>query len=326
MDSINITMLGMTGSGKTCFLSGMYYQMSSGIQGYTLSSDDETDIQLRNKWKKMSDRSSGANRFPVGTDSIETYRFTLEYAYQPIKNFTWLDYSGGDLEKKYTEDTESYEKLKKAILDCTCLFVCVDGSLFCADSLDKMKENVRNNCSSVINGFLSDYLNKNCKLPPIAIVITKFDMLRQSINSDDLENVIEKVIKDSFSPLFTNSDKTRIVAIFPVSIGKNISDEDYSGHLEPENIYKPLFWSVWFAIKNDSKSKKFTREKIDRIQKRIDFQKRIPILKSRQFLEDQQSKNNTRRNELEYVKRVFESIKDWEVYIGGKKCTMKDMN
>ena len=45
MGDVDFTMLGMTGSGKTCFLTGMYYEMSSGIQGYTLSSDDDIDIE-----------------------------------------------------------------------------------------------------------------------------------------------------------------------------------------------------------------------------------------------------------------------------------------
>ena len=81
MSDIDFTMLGMTGTGKTCFLTGMYYEMSSGIQGYTLSSDDDIDIELRNKWEKLCDEKNGVNRFPVGTDKTERYKFTLEYAY-----------------------------------------------------------------------------------------------------------------------------------------------------------------------------------------------------------------------------------------------------
>ena len=82
-------------------------------------------------------------------------------------------------------------------------------------------------------------------MPPIAIVITKCDKFREAKIDD-----IEEAIKESFSALFIkNRDKKKIVTIIPVSIGKNISDNDYSGRLEPVNIHIPIFWGIWFTLK-----------------------------------------------------------------------------
>lgn len=337
MDDVGFIMLGTKGTGKTCFLTGMYYEMSSGIQGYTLSSDDDIDIELRKKWEKLCDKENGEKRFPYGTDKPEQYKFTLEYAYEAIKEFNWLDYQGGDLETKSTGDIESYKKIEEAILKSTCLFICVDGQLLCEKDKDVMIENVRNRCSSKINGFLSKYQKSNNVLPPIAIVITKYDLCRY-VKCE----IMEEVIKKSFSSLFLeNHDKRKIVTIIPVSIGKNISDDNYSGRLEPINIYVPLFWGIWFSLKKDLKYYKRIEEKLI---EQVAFDKREIENIRRQFilfgrkkklkqLESVLSENGNSLSKVqallkkqnEYVESIYEQLKEIDVYIGGDKLHMDNI-
>lgn len=337
MGDVDFTMLGMTGSGKTCFLTGMYYEMSSGIQGYTLSSDDDLDIELRNKWEKLCDETNGVNRFPVGTDKTERYKFTLEYAYESIKDFTWLDYPGGDLEKKSTGNIDSYKEIEEAILKSICLFICVDGALLCETTKELMIENVRNKCSSKINGFLSKYQKNNNYLPPVSIVITKYDMCR------DLKGeVMEEVIKKSFSSLFPeNHDKHKLVTIIPVSIGRNISDDNYSGRLEPINIHLPLFWGIWFALRKelkmnkqaeDKKKDEVTSEKneIKRIKDRfIYFGRKKKLKQLEESLNEKKGvlyRIQTKiKKQTEYVDRIYTQLKDIDVYIGGDKLHMDNI-
>ena len=40
------TTLGLSGSGKTCFMAGMYYKMSAGADGYTLKTGDDEALKL----------------------------------------------------------------------------------------------------------------------------------------------------------------------------------------------------------------------------------------------------------------------------------------
>lgn len=331
MSEVDFTMLGMTGSGKTCFLIGMYYEMSSGIQSYTLSSDDDTDIKLRQSWEKLCDEENNVNRFPVGTDQTESYKFTLEYAYEPIKAFNWLDYPGGDLEKKNTGNLDSYKVIKEAILKSTCLFICVDGELLCEKDKGKMINNVRNKCSSKINSFLSDYQKNNSFLPPVSIVITKYDKCR-----DIKCEVMEDVIKKAFSSLFPeNQDRNKIVTIIPVSIGKNISDDNYSGRLEPINIHVPLFFGIWFALNKDmnlyNKAEEEKKTEVISIENEIKrktgkffcFKKKkkieslnIRLQKSKKELRILQNKI---KRQKEYIAKIHTQLEDMDVYMGGVK-------
>ena len=55
MGDTQLTILGMSGSGKTCYLLGLYYKMVAGLKGYTLKTDDDTDVLLRDRYTKLSD-------------------------------------------------------------------------------------------------------------------------------------------------------------------------------------------------------------------------------------------------------------------------------
>ena len=60
------TILGETGSGKTCYLVGMYSEMAAGIGGYSIiAKNDEDDLKLQDMYDRMYDSSLGADRFPA---------------------------------------------------------------------------------------------------------------------------------------------------------------------------------------------------------------------------------------------------------------------
>lgn len=246
MKDVNLTALGVSGSGKTCFLLGMYYEMSAGVNGYTLTTnDDEDDIELRGKWRKINDMQ-GVARFPTGTDKNGDYQFHLEYAHKRINTFHWMDYKGGIMESKSTENPEEYDELLKRIEESDCLCVFVDGKLLCKEDPEEMIRSVKDNCSSVILRFFSSYQEKKGTLPPIAIVVTKFDACKDYITKEQLT----RIIKESFSSLFTAEENTKIT-IIPVSIGMHIEDEEYAGNLKPLNISKPLFFGIYKPLKNE---------------------------------------------------------------------------
>ena len=240
------TMLGVTGSGKTCYLLGMYKKMLGGMKGYSLTTDDDTDVDLRRRYARMNDASLGNDRFPNPTNQQEILNFTLEYAYASIMSFAWIDYPGGHLDEKKSGDAEEYEKLTSYIKDSGSLFICVDGGLLQGDDDNEDKsELVKEKCSSLINPFLSTYLKENTLLPPTAIIVTKFDMCEKDVSDDDLT----EILKESFSPLFTEGGRSnRFVAILPVSLGNNISEDNNRGLLKPKNFQLPIYMGIWFAL------------------------------------------------------------------------------
>lgn len=246
MKKTKFTMLGMTGSGKTCYLLGMYKKMLGGLKGFSLTTDDDTDGELRTRYSKMDDASLGQKRFPPGTDQTDTYEFTLEYAFSPIMSFSWIDYPGGALVEKVHGDLEQYNILKQHIRESDSLFICVDGALLQGDRANEDKvELIREKCSSAINPFLSRYLRENHVLPPTALVITKTDLLGTSVTNADLKEILE----DAFSPLFAQGRNTNsLVAIISVSLGARISENECTGVLAPIGLEIPIFMGIWFAL------------------------------------------------------------------------------
>lgn len=245
MNKTQFTMLGMTGSGKTCYLLGMYKKMLAGLKGFSLTTDDDTDVNLRRRYNRMDDAALGQDRFPAGTDQTDFYDFSLEYALSSIMSFRWIDYPGGMLEAKTDGDIEQYTKLEEYVKNSSSFFICVDGALLQGDDSEEKMELLQERCSSLINPFLSRYLKNNKFFPPTAIIITKCDLCMNDTSNDDLEEILQEV----FSPLFVSgSDSNRFISIIPVSIGKNISENNYRGKLSPKNLQLPIFMGVWFAL------------------------------------------------------------------------------
>lgn len=268
MADTQITILGMSGSGKTCYLLGLYYEMGSGMRGFTITTDDDTDVKLRDRYAKMCDQSLGLERFPVGTDNFSKYEFNLQYGYNTVMTFDWMDYPGGVLERKNEGNLGEYEDLKSSINNSSTLFICVDGALLVGNNVDEKIDKVKDECSSVINTFFSDYLASNNEIPPTAIIVTKYDLCKNDTDEDELCEIIE----GAFSPFFINSDdnKKRFVTIIPVSIGVNIMSDDCSGKLKPLNIHLPIFMAIWFSlIKKIQEQKVIIQDKKQEVQNDI---------------------------------------------------------
>lgn len=245
LNQTQFTMLGMTGAGKTCYLLGMYKKMLSGLKGFSLTTDDDMDVRLRRRYENMKDASLGQKRFPPGTDQTEFYEFTLEHGFSPILPFRWIDYPGGMLDAKTDGDIKQYNALEEHVRKSSSLFICVDGALLQGDDNTEKINLLQEKCSDLINPFLSRYLKNNDFLPPTALVVTKSDLCRESTNDDDLREIIEK----AFNPLFVQgAESQRFVAVIPVSIGQNISENGYQGMLSPKQLQLPIFMGVWFAL------------------------------------------------------------------------------
>lgn len=157
MSETTMTILGTSGAGKTCYLLSMYHKMCIGMNGFTITTDDDTDVDLRHRYDQMKDRSLGNRRFPAGTDGRSQYEFTLECGYKPVMSFSWDDYPGGYLDVKGTGDMDSYKQIEQSILNSSCLFICIDGTLLQGDDIDEKISAIQDDCSIYINPFFSKY-------------------------------------------------------------------------------------------------------------------------------------------------------------------------
>lgn len=261
MADTKLTILGMSGSGKTCYFLGMFYKMTGGLKGYNLHTDDDTHTELTHRYEVLNDESKGQGRFPKPTDMPEKFNFNLQYGYQDILSFEWADYPGGYLKEKNDGDVEGYTDVKNSILNSSTLFICIDGSLLYGDDTEEKIERVRDNCSNTINHFFSEYRQENGNLPPTAFIITKYDECSQDTDLDELCEIVE----EAFSGFFTEIIGAKnITTIIPVTLGKSIKDDEYAGNLKPENIHLPIFMGIWFALRDYVKNLSSENSRINR--------------------------------------------------------------
>lgn len=314
MADTTFTILGTTGSGKTCYLTGLYYKMVRGMRGYSITTDDDSDYKLRNDYKKMQDTSLQSDRFPAGTDNLSEYEFQLEYGYNPILSFKWVDYPGGALASKNEGDYEQYQTIKNSIKNSSCLFICVDGSLLVGDDTDEKIDNIKDECSAIINPFFSEYLKENEMLPPTAILITKYDKCKDDTSSEELCTIME----ECFSPFFIKSNNTnvkRLITIIPVSLGKDLDDSSYMSKLRPINIHLPIFMGIWFAqqdlIKKYLKDIKNINKKItsDGLKKSSE-EDSFFLWRDSKLINELKDKIDNNEKEKTKIKNLIESMKN----------------
>ena len=76
-----VTVIGFMGAGKTCYMAGMYDNMSNGMKNFSLVEPDvDMDFYLQTLWEAISD---GENReWPVYIDGVEEQEYfeLLPYA------------------------------------------------------------------------------------------------------------------------------------------------------------------------------------------------------------------------------------------------------
>ena len=92
--------------------------------------------------------------------------------------------------------------------------------------------------------------NGGKNFPPIAIIVTKYDLCNRDTDQDEIRKVLEK----SFSPLFQRNDT--FIVIVPVSLGSDLQDDDSRGKFQPINLHLPIYMGIWFALKKYIKARK----------------------------------------------------------------------
>ena len=236
-----ITMLGTTGAGKTCFLVGMYADMSGGRRGFTFSTNPDDDLDLSHKWSRLIEAGPGRWPLPTGAQP-KSYTFGFNYGFRRIMEFDWVDYRGGALSERSAE--ADVQELKRYLRQSSCVMLCVSG-----EHLQEPK-----NASVVrartgigrMNSFLTDLREEierqKKELPAVIIVVTKSDYCSSRPREE-----IEEQIRDLFNPLFT-PDGGWLVSIGSVSLGTGLAADTEKGEIDPDNIHLPLVFSIYRVL------------------------------------------------------------------------------
>lgn len=235
-----ITMLGVTGSGKTCFIYAMYDFMQKVQNGFTfITNDPDVDMDLNEGWESIA----FDGHWPDGTQGVNTYDFTVLFKSRPIMEFSWCDYRGGALLERSTE--QDVKVLHNTIFDSECLIICIGAdkikAIISGDIRKAHKEMVR------LNNLILRYANERKRRIPIIFALTKADLY----TPQDQQQVLG-IIKEYFSSLYQQGSGW-FFAVVPVSLG-NFEDSENNdklirGIVAPKNIHIPVLFFLHSILK-----------------------------------------------------------------------------
>lgn len=295
------TALGMSNSGKTCYVMGMYSEMASGIRGWTVCTANADADRITRQLKIMENgKENGCDRFPAGTQDYEfdDYEFKLYFRNHKIMNFNWIDYAGRILEESGINSDIS-DKLEESILNSTTLYIFVDGKFFIEGTTKQKIKKVRRGCSDMINPKITQFMkNHENAMPPIVFVITKSDLYNKHTSLDE----IKEILKECFSSIFY--DENSLAYVTEISLGYELAENDYSGEIEPVNIQTPFF--IGIAHDFSKRCEEIMDEIMENIHIKQEAIKRSELAIEEDFSEIQQSEKNIMENSDKIAKNQFE--------------------
>ncbi|MBC1238347.1 TRAFAC clade GTPase domain-containing protein [Nostoc sp. 2RC] len=321
-----ITMLGLSGAGKTCYMLGLYATMQLGLQGFTLATTDmDEDLRLTSLWEKMVDEE-GEDRWPPPTGS-EPYQYEFDFSYgmRPLISFDWLDYRGGAMQSTSTQ--EDYKILLNRLRESSCVFLCVSGEYLREEiSSDTQLGLIKRKAGiSRMNIFLTD-LTKNLKDSqrpfPIVIVITKYDQCAERAQDKISREKLFDDIKKMFNTLFTPS-KDWLVMLCPVSLGKELGKDSLTGKIDPKNLHLPLVFALYAKLREYAMTE---QEKVNEAKIRLDTLRNGNWFQ-RLFTGDDQraaeSSLGNYQNQLQEIQQrmalLAQELTNAQIFLGGKE-------
>lgn len=132
LESLRITMIGASGSGKTSFMSGLHHHFvnnrsENGGFGITPVGDNNMD-NVVNLYSMATVVEEG--EFPQGSRGSSHFRFNFSLRGEDICAFDWLDYRGGAIEEALSNEAATpadYQEIRLAIDNSESLAVFIDA-------------------------------------------------------------------------------------------------------------------------------------------------------------------------------------------------------
>ena len=247
MGESRIMMFGTSGSGKTCYMLGMFAEMSIHINNYSLITAHPNEaVHLRRLWRLLTEEGT-TRQWPEGTadEEVRKYTFQLNHLLNPVRTFEWIDYRGGSLA---AEDTDRVRKqAHEFFLASSCVFLCIDGSALTTPPVGKQKRKVIRDLD--LDLMLQDltYLKQQrdigpANVFPVVIILTKYDVCRHR-GGDALSADLRELLDLLFA-----KNSGWLVAICPVTLGFDLVNDPVNAPVEPENVHLPVAFAVYAAL------------------------------------------------------------------------------
>lgn len=262
---MKITMLGPTGSGKTCYMLGMYAHMQFGMNGLTLSAEDpDDDLKLSNLWDRLVEVKDEKRWPPPNDNNPKTYAFDFNYGFQPMMQFEWLDYRGGAM-SDYSTETD-VQGLMSHLTSSSCIFLCISGEYLAEPLTSRVARMAKIKRMNRLMATVGQQVRPTSQQPfPVVIILTKYDLCSHR----EKEEVIAD-IKRLFQGLFTPHSGW-LTMVCPVSLGKQLATDSNAGIIDPINIHLPVAFAVYAKLReyglNLRNEQSGSRTNVEKLQK-----------------------------------------------------------
>lgn len=330
-----ITSLGLSGSGKTVFLSTLldslhstvsavdnFYLADRNIEGGKLLTDtlQHKNISIASNLHKIGE--DGFRGYPMGTTSTVFREFSLLNGKENILDIGWLDYKGGLLSTDEEDDLQDKDDLYSFLDKSTATIVYLDA--YRITKSKSIKQARRQVGADVIGNILSHFeSSKEDKVVNILFVLTQVDAIEDSKWMGDgsykpltdytlevlggITNMINRnliwncgIVAVSAVGIGNNKRKIIQEATFnkPIQVIDEIIDEP-----EPLNIVESFFWLVACEVASQRQK---SHKKIHNIKSDIKRElKRIEKGKEK-VARDIINKENERLNNMNFFNRLIE--------------------
>jgi len=254
MDKTGITMIGLSNSGKSCYLYAMYAQMAFGVNGFTFIPDDfDKGLDLEDQWLKIVEEG----KWPDSNVESSDYVFDCSHSFRKLISFHWHDYRGNILkERNNSEKTELFNKINQS----NSLILCISAELLIALLNGSQSAALE---IAKYGKILLDYRNISNRTIPISIAITKSDIIAhdQSIFINGIKQLKEKYLNS----LFTDNGNWFVMFV-PVMLGEGLLNQEgkVSGTIAPKNIHLPVMFAIYATFNELHNQTKNTSEELKR--------------------------------------------------------------
>ena len=259
---MNICLLGLSGSGKTCYLYTACHVLSRGvsIKDHVISATSKSRQQQLRLNKGIEQMAN--NVWPEGSVSTLTYPFDLKIDGKIIGQFTIYDYRGGALDGMSDDDQDDANELFDTFEDSSCIVFLIDGDTVLEglnpndvapvhqNRVSPQKRLQARNKINYIEALLQECNERMNRNVPILLSITKSDIFT---DSELLAGY--KLLRELLPSVFSlYNDK--IVGVSSVTLGENLQNNQgrLTGILRLNtsgNVHIPILFALLQEIDED---------------------------------------------------------------------------
>ena len=334
-DQIKICLLGGSGTGKSCFFSGLYQSMvgDSVTIGHGKDSVDvflnviEMDKvesffgdggEIKNAIYHSAEMEKeyliDENGFPPSTAESTVFIFELSVNSTVCCQVKIIDYAGELLDSPEEVSAQDLDKLCLLLADCDAIIVIADAieiakSINNKNQMQRVLHALRLN--SLFTSILKTASKKNHRLSTL-VALTKSDsaLIPDNIKANNFSIVSDKIANEIFKKTLIQTQKAGgSTGVIPVTaVGDNNTDEDNLLKPEADITQKNIDVSILFCIYNAVERKISYQEQY--LKELNDQLKRLGILgnrASKAALRKKISELTNRRDLLINIREILKS-------------------